>query len=290
MKANKTVTCKPGTPTKEINRLLGTHKEICFENGIYELTEPLIVKSNTNVRCGSETIFKRKHEGRMLELDVNSKTTKYKGTHDVIWEGGKFIADTNKKDASVIVMFHARNIQFSGTIITGCRGYHSFEINACKTIMLDRCRCENQSAKIGGEYREAIQIDFANFDGLALKGAKGTEPCYDGTHCKDITLRDCHIQDCPNGIGTHTVGPEEVYHVGINIEGCTFENIKDNNIQLFGMKDVTINSHSLMLLGRIYIGQKKKAHKLEGGKIDLKTPRQNKNITIETLSATIAAK
>ncbi len=266
----------PGMSTKEINAALKKYRKILFKNGTYKLVAPLVLYSSTTVQCEKDVLFSRKHEGRMLELYVTPDTTKYKGVHDIEWSGGSFVANTNSTAANVISLFHGKHIKFSDVRIWGCQGYHSIEINACKKVDLVSCSCEHQTAKDGGEYREAIQIDFANYDGLKIKNAKSTSPCYDGTHCCEITISGCEIKYCPNGIGTHTVSVDNSYHKAIKISTCNFEGIKGNDIQLFGMKDVNISCS----FAHILIGTKTQAHRNEGGKVKLATPRHNKNVTI----------
>lgn len=267
----------PNMSTKEINAALKKYRKIQFKKGTYKLVAPLVLYSSTTVQCEKEVVFDRKHEGRMLELYVTPDTTKYKGVHDVEWSGGTFFANTNSAAANVISFFHGKNIRLEDVRIWGCQGYHSIEINACKNVHILSCSCEHQTAKDGGEFREAIQIDFASYDGLKIKNAKSNAPCYDGTHCCDIVIIGCEIKDCPNGIGTHTVSVDDTYHKGIKITGCTFSSIFGNDIQLFGMKDVDINCGTKILVGR-----KAKAHRNDGGKVDLEIPRTNKNVVITT--------
>lgn len=268
----------PGMSTKEINATLKKYRKVTFRKGEYNLDAPLVLYSSTIVKCEVGVVFYREHKGRMLELYVTPETTKYKGTHDVEWHGGSFMPNDkgNNAEANVISLFHGKNILLSEVGVWGCQGYHSIEINACKNVRVISCACKHQTAKDGGEFREAIQIDFANYDGLKVKNAKSTSPCYDGTHCCEITISGCEIKNCPNGIGTHTVSVDNSYHKAIKISTCNFEDIIGNDIQLFGMKDVNISCS----FAHILIGTKTQAHRNDGGKVKLATPRCNKNVTI----------
>ena len=154
---------------------------------------------------------------------------------------------------------------------------HSLEINACKDVLIKGFSIVNQSSKDNATYREAIQIDFANKDGLFMKGATGFSPCYDGTHCKNIEIYDCYISDCPNGIGTHTVSTHG-YHKNVVITDCWI-NVEHNAIQLFGfdgcvIDDCHYDAHPVL------IGTKDTAHLNYGGKDKLLQPKGNKNVTI----------
>ena len=90
----------PNFSTQKINKALKENRYVEFKTGVYELTKPLIVYSNTDIVCQPGVVFKRWHKGRMMQLYVTPDTTKYKGTHDVTWTGGTFVADTNSANAN----------------------------------------------------------------------------------------------------------------------------------------------------------------------------------------------
>ena len=169
----------PNLTTKQINKALEKGGEFVFESGEYTLTECLVLHSNTDVVCGEGVSFIRAHKGRMLQLHVTPDTKGYSGTHDVAWKNGKFFAGTRNENANVISLFHGKNIDFRSVAVVNCRGMHSIEVNACKSVVLFNCIIRDQTSKGKDTFREAIQIDFANYDGLKVKGAKPDSPCYD---------------------------------------------------------------------------------------------------------------
>ena len=275
----------PTFTTKKINKALKEKREITFKDGIYKLSECLILHSDTKITCESGVAFERHHKGRMLQTFADENTTKYNGVHDVSWNGGLFYADTNEAFANVITLFHAKNITLENVTVSGCRGYHAIEINACKGAMIKDCYIKDQSAKPGEDFREAIQIDFANYDGLKIKGAKNTAKCYDNTHCVNITVSDTVIKDCPNGFGTHSVSFKEDYHKKIKLQEVHFKDIKYNDVQLFGVDDFIMYDAKSLYMNiqrptEIHIGTKTKGHPTTGGKKAIE-PRRNKNIHIE---------
>lgn len=279
----------PTFTTKKINKALKEKREITFKDGIYKLSECLILHSDTKITCESGVAFERHCKGRMLQTFADENTTKYNGVHDVSWYGGFFYADTNEAFANVITLFHAKNITLENVGVSGCRGYHSIEINACKGIIIQGCCIKDQSSKEGENFREAIQIDFANYDGLKIKGAKNTAKCYDNTHCANIIVIDTVIKDCPNGFGTHSVSYKEDYHKKITLQEVRFKDIKYNDVQLFGVDDFIMCDVESLYKGFeihiqkppvIHIGTKTKGHPTTGGKKAI-APRRNKNIHIE---------
>lgn len=268
---------EPSFTTKQINKALKENRDITFKSGRYRLTDCLILYSNTKVTCEGWVAFCREHKGRMLQLNVSPETTAYSGTHDIIWKGGIFHADYRNENANVVSLFHGKNITLQDIQIQGCRGYHSIEINACRNVLVEDCVIFDQSSKEGETFREAIQIDFANKDGLATKNAKGTSPCYDGTHCQDITIKNSIIRNCPNGFGTHTVSVDLEYHKNIKLLNVEFLDIQGYAIQLFGVDGFFANTSVEI---KSHIGIKTQAHLNSGGKTKLAVERGNKNVKL----------
>ena len=102
--------------------------------------------------------------------------------------------------------------------------------------------------------------------------------CYDGTHCDTIYIKQCTIQNCPNGIGTHTVSKGNKYHKNVTIESCSIST-KHKDIKLYGFANCTICATNCC---DILVGTKDTAHLNNGGKVELPTSKRNKNIKIET--------
>lgn len=281
----------PTFTTKKINKALKEQREVAFRRGTYKLKECLILHSDTMISCESGVIFERHHKERMLQTFADEHTSRYDGVHNVTWTGGIFTADTNVTPANVITLFHAKHIILSSVFISGCRGYHSVEINACRDVTIVGSHIIGQSSKPDETFREAIQIDFASYDSLKIKGAKNTAWCYDNTHCCDIIVKNTTIETCPNGFGTHSVAYEEDYHRNITLENVRFNDIEHNDVQLFGVDGFTMsniqsnvtsvaNNRIVTRQPVVHIGTKKKGHLLDGGKVTIE-PRRNKNIRIE---------
>ena len=274
-------TIKPSMSMDKILNYLKKYKNIKFKSGTYNLTAPLVVYSGCTVTCEDGVVFQRKSAGHMLEVDANSNLTGFNGTHDVKWTGGTFIASTLPDQyANVIVLYHSKNIEFHNMTVDGCQGLHSIECNSSKNVLIDNCTFKNQTPKPDADFREAIQIDFAGKTGLTWKGAPPTAPCNDGTHCQDIVITNCIFDNCPAGVGTHSLSKIEEYHERITIENCVFTNIHKTGIKLLGMKDVVIKNCKV---DRILLNKKKVGHELTGGKVPLDDYRYNINVVIDNI-------
>ena len=278
-----TVTIKPGTSTKNINTILKNNKSIVFEPGVYNVTSTMIFYSNTTIKCKPGVIFKRQFGGRMLQPYIDINIGKYGGVHNVKWIGGKFIANTNSSQANVIILYHCNNIELNDIEVEGCIGLHSLEINSSKNVNVVNCKFYNQTANEGETFREAIQIDFAYREGLKINSAPLGSPCYDATHCNNITIKGCIFDNCPNGIGTHSIYEDYTkYHEKITIEDCKFTNIFCKAaIKLLAMKKVTIKNCTPEC--KIIINKLKTAHNLSGKKVKMEEYKYNYDIVIDNM-------
>lgn len=273
------VKLKASMTMDEINANLLKYRKITFKAGTYNVSKPMLVRSDTTITCEAGVIFKRTHKDRMLEFYSAPSTTKYNGTHDVTWTGGTFIANTNSGTSNVIVLCHSKNITLKNITIEGCVGFHSIEINSSKKIKVVNCTIKNQTIVDDKDHKESIQLDFAYKAGLSILGAKVDSPCYDATHCDNITISGCTFENCPNGIGTHTVYASEKYHTDITIKDCKFIDIKGNCVRLLGCKNVSIINSP----GKIVIDKAKKGYSLDGTKTTLSTNRYNVNVVVDNI-------
>lgn len=271
----------PNMTTKSINNVLALGGKITFAAGTYNLSDTLILTSNSDIKCDGNVVFNKKTSKPMMMTKVTKNTTVFKGAHDITWEGGKFVGDTNSATSNMILLFHAKNVSFVGCTFTGCVGLHFVEINGCKGIKILNCNFSNHKTKSGKEHKESIQIDFANYDGV-LYGDAGAK-YYDGTHCRDIVIYDCHFNNCRNGIGTHTVTYEDKHHKGITIDYCKMDGCKlgGMGIKLLNMRDVTVSNCTIENFDNgIYIYKSATGHLNHGGTTKLDSPKMCENITL----------
>lgn len=273
-------TIKPTMTTEQINKFLKKYREITFTKGVYNLTGILNIYSNTNIVCEDGVTFRRCHNLRLMEFVYSANTTKYNGTHDVKWTGGTFVCNITSSGSLGMVMCHSKNITIKNVTFNGCNGAHCIEINSSKNVNISNCVFKNHAPANGKTTKEAIQIDFAYADGLAIAGANSNSAVYDGTHCENITVDSCTFDNCMNGVGTHTICELEKYHTDIVIKNCKFTNIQIAAIKLLGMKNVTVSNCEAEC---IQINKHQTAHKISGGKIKLPTFRYNVNVNIENM-------
>ena len=275
-------TVKPTMKTSEINKYLAKYKKITFNPGTYKLTAPLIIYSDCTITCKDGVILERYHNDYMVKFYADKNTTEYNGCHDTKWKGGTLKANTSASSCNIFNLVHAKNITISNVVLEGCVDYHSIELNSSTDVTIKNCIFKDQTYKDGKNFREAIQIDFAYKVGVGVVGgAQPTDKCYDGTHCKNITISKCEFINCPNGIGTHVVYEKELYHENITIKDCTFTNIEKRGIRVMSMKNVKISNCDTKIL----VACKKEGYPLVGESAkQLSKIRYNINVFIDNVT------
>ena len=273
-------TIKPTMSTAKINEYLKKYKKITFEPGIYQLTASLVVYSDCTITCKDGVLFQRNHRDYMVKFFADKNTTEYNGCQNTKWKGGHFVADTTDNECNIFNLVHNKNITLDSIVMEGCYGYHSIELNSSCDVTIKNCTIKRQTYRPGESFREGIQIDFAYKGGVGVVGrADVDDKCYDGTHCKNITISKCTFDNCPDGIGTHVVFDKELYHENIVIKDCTFTNLNKWGIKLLGMKNVTIKNCKT----KIVVTKKNTAYNLKNEKVDLKDYRYCSNVTIDNI-------
>lgn len=272
-------TIKPGMTMKAINKIFHDGGEILIKSGKYNITAPMLLKTNSKITCEENVIFYKKCETAMIQIRCMKSIIKYKGLYDITWIGGKFVGITHMATSNMVEMCHARLITFENAEFVSCRGLHFIEINSSKDITIRNCRFLNHITQVGKEHKEAIQIDFANIDGFPY--GLPTSRMYDGTHCKNILIEGCTFSDCPVCVGTHTV---------TTIDGKMHELITIRNnkaigrgfgtfVRLLNMKNVEIYGNDVRKFENgIYYERMKTGHIATGGTMELPGYKFNKDV------------
>lgn len=259
----------PTMTLKKINSILAAGGDIEFGAGTYKLKGTMILCSNSNIRCVAGTVFVKSSSKPMLQTSVSKKTTKYNGVHDVIWYGGRFDGDGNPAASNMVNLIHAKGIQLKNMVFENCHALHFVEIHACCGVEVNGCSFKNHIDTKGKEYKECVQIDFANYDGLVY--ADPGDPTYDGTHCSSIDIVGCVFENVTTCIGTHTVTTQNKQHSEILIRNCVARGrgtVGDYGVfaRLLNMKNVFITGNTLKNFKEgVLIDRFKTGHKPSGG-------------------------
>jgi hypothetical protein len=236
------------------NYLKRSGSTIIFKPGdVFNLDRILRLYSNTRIILdGAKLVRKARCYVFLTHTDAN--TTRYNGQHNIMIQGGTIIADGERGSSNIISLAHANNININKLTILRNVGNHAIEVNSSSNVVIDGCSLKGNHIAKGGEFREAIQIDFAaSFAMTYIPDASAR--CYDDTHSSGVTIQNCNISGYNMGIGTHTQTASRNKHKDINILNNTFTGIGavkgyGSAIKILNMEDVHIIGNKISGFGR----------------------------------------
>lgn len=248
----------PNMTMGKINEVLSLGGDIVFRPGTYNITNTMVLTSNSNITCEPGCIFKRMAACYIVTTQVNSSTTLYNGAHDISWAGGTFIGNScGNKSGNMFNIVHAKNIHLSGMVMKKCVHNHFIEINSSKNVTVTNCEFIDHIDKPADEHKECIQIDFAYHGGLAY--AAQNSRTYDYTHCEDIYIVKNTFTRNTTCIGTHTQAYADQHHRNIQIidNVATGNGVVGSNgifARIVGMDNVLIKGNKISNFGRaVYV-------------------------------------
>ncbi|MGN1123641.1 MAG: hypothetical protein ACI4RR_04800, partial [Eubacterium sp.] len=113
---------------------------------------------------------------------------------------------------------------------------HHAELAACRNVVFRGCTFKGQVSNLNVSSSEAIQIDI--LDKVHFYGFTS----YDNTMNENITVEGCYFKNVYRGVGTHNYF-KSLYHNGISINSCIFENITDCAVSAVNFKNVSIKNN-----------------------------------------------
>ena len=267
---------RPGETMASIQKKLKAGGVIEFAKGEYQITQTLYIYSKSDIRCEEGAVFYKKCVPAMFMTYVTSATTKYGGVHDVTFTGGRLVgANKSSTQSNHMTLCHAKNITIKNVVFQGGNNPHHLEINSSKNVKVIGCTFK-EHAPIK-DYKECVQIDYANYAGLTY--ASANDPTYDGTHCQDIVIEECRFFDNPHCIGTHTCTTELKSHKNITISECKAEHVSVF-AKFVNMENVVACNNRISAADIVfYFPLKKKGVKPHGGEESI-VPKACKNVRI----------
>jgi hypothetical protein len=225
--------------TAAIQEALDLGGSITIPKGTYNISQSLVVGSNTFIQMDAETVIKATAD--IYCIFKNGKSTDtfsgYSGNGNIKISGGTL--DCNSAEIAVpiggIVFGHGENISFENITIKDVREIHHIEINSLKNVLVENCNFVGFAGV--RTFSEAIQIDLAaSEENFPVFGS------WDNTLCQYITIRDCSFTSVGSGIGTH-VQESQLWHDHILIENCEFINLLSHGISVLNFKKFKIRDN-----------------------------------------------
>jgi parallel beta-helix repeat protein len=239
-----------------LNRAVADGAAVLYiPRGTYKLGRMLRIYRNTSLIVHPGAVLLRCHnDSFLLNGDGGAQYDGYEGHGNISIEGG--IWDGNilqYPDAYNGFNFgHARGITVRDVTIKDVVWAHAIEINASRDVLIEHCRFLGfKNAEDGSRYySEAIQIDVPtplSFGGFGK---------YDGTPCRNITVRGCYFgaSGTPGttawagGVGTHGA-IHDVWSGNIKILENTFEGLSYWAIRLFKWNDCLVDGNTILNCG-----------------------------------------
>lgn len=226
--------------------------EVRVPPGIYRLTDRVYLSKNTKIIMDKGAVLFRDHTAGFF---VNGRSgdvfTDYNGNGNITIEGGVLDGNIANRNNSynAIGLARGQNIIIRDVEIRDVRGAHAIDMNACKDVIIERCRFlgyNTDYTTIGDNasyFREAIQISNHTEEGFNLFGS------FDGKPCDNVTVKDCYFGKSDNlpaypvGVGNHghVLGSfnSNIFVYNNMFDGLTFAGIrpfKFNDIKMYDNK------------------------------------------------------
>lgn len=119
--------------------------------GTYNLSERLVIYSNTTFNCAGATFIKNYQNSTLLAIgqnqDAPTGNSYYK---NITINGGTF--DANKTDGSILSFAHASNVAINGATFKDCSDGHHLTFAGCDNINVTNCTFTKPRQQKGRQY------------------------------------------------------------------------------------------------------------------------------------------
>ena len=261
----------------QIQEKLNKGGNIRFQKGTYKIKKQLIIPKETLINLNGATLQRCASIQSIFLNKVDQNSTGYDAASNITITNGTIEGMGGYRYDNLITFFHARNVRIEDVTFkdTLC---HAVELNGCSNVTITKCKFLGYNLEgVDYTYRELIQLDWAGASGFFLSGSSINSACYDGTHCKNISITECKFsksdyRDYPYAcIGTHTQQYKGKQHEDINITNnefhCKHNKTAQACISIIGMTkvDVINNKFDCDKVARIY--SKAESYTTNGNKI-----------------------
>ncbi len=233
------------------------HLTITIQSGTYDITESLIVYSNTTIRAAADAkiyYVRDKTSGNQGRAPLISNACSgkggYSGAGNITIEGG--IWDFQGQQGGVgfgITMesfrfAHGRNFRIANLTMQNLYRSHFLTLEGVEQVEVSGCVFQNYSDRTFK--KEAIHIDCMHNDAMAPSNQE--DVVYDDTICNHISVTGCTFSNVPRGVGTH-IAVAGLFPSDIVISGNTFTDITYEAIKAYHYKNVLITGNTITRAG-----------------------------------------
>lgn len=233
------------------------HLTVSIQPGNYNITEPLMVYSNTTIRAvGAVTIRYTRarvsvNRGR-APLISNACEGKrgYSGAGNISIEGGIWDFQGHQGGVGYGVtmeafrFMHGRNIRLTNVTMQNLYRSHFLTIEGVEQVNVTGCIFRNYTDRTSK--KEALHIDCMHNAAMAPSNQKNV--IYDDTICNHISVTNCIFSNVPRGVGTH-IAVAGLFPSDILISGNKFTDITYEAIKAYHYKNVRITGNTITRAG-----------------------------------------
>lgn len=222
--------------------------------GTYRLTNKLYLSKNTKIVMDKGARLLRDHSsGFFINGRSGDNFTGFNGNGNISIEGG--VLDGNLtaryKHYNAIGLARGQNIVLRNVEILDVRGAHAVDINACKDVLIERCKFKGYDINytVDGDgasyYREAIQIANHTEAGFNSFGSFDAQPC------ENITVRDNYFGKSdnypayPTAVGNHGA-VVDLYMKNIRIYDNEFDGMTYAGVRPYKFENTMIKNNTFI--------------------------------------------
>lgn len=233
------------------------HLTVSIQSGTYDITEALLVYSNTTIRAASDATIRytRKkvsgNQGRApLISNFCSGKSGYSGAGNITIEGG--IWDFQGHQGGVgygITMeafrfMHGSKFRVVNVTMQNIYRSHFLTIEGVEQVEVTGCVFRDYTNRTNK--KEAIHIDCLHNDAMAPSNQENV--IYDDTICNHISVNNCSFSNVPRGVGTH-IAVAGLFPSDIVISNNTFTDITYEAIKAYHYKNAQITGNVITRAG-----------------------------------------
>lgn len=249
-----------------------TTTTVTIPKGTYIISDTLTIFSNTTLILDKDAVIKCSSSmpsggamllavhltasGTICPMDSTCKHGGYTQIQNVTIQGGTWNRNdmNGSGDNQIISLRHGKNITIKNTTVGNCTN-HMINLSGVDTAVVENVIFTNHVKYTGkdknfwDEYEVGDEGRFQNIEALHLdymteKGETAGYP-FDGTACRNITVKGCTFNNVFAGVGTHHLLAQNGKAGKIQITGSTFKNIANSCVDAVDFGELIISGNTI---------------------------------------------
>ncbi|WP_026575871.1 right-handed parallel beta-helix repeat-containing protein [Bacillus sp. UNC438CL73TsuS30] len=215
---------------------------IQIPDGVYLISRPLKINSNTRLILSSKAVIKRNASFSPMLMNNTKGAPGYTANENITVEGGTWEGNKDQYPTRFdnLLFGHSSKIMVQNTRVLNNYEGHNIEFAGVKDGKVLNSYLAGYS---GTKKKEAIQLDITHDNQVFPPFGD-----YDDTACENILIQGNTIENHSRGIGSHT-SVKDVFPRNIVIQNNIFKNLKEEGINAFNYKNLSILNNTFVDVG-----------------------------------------